>query len=117
MHVKSSSASGGLSRPGQAVPGLRLSAPGRAWPTSGHAWPSPSAPGPRLDHVWPRLAKPVSTWTTSGPRLASAWNTHALPSMPRDPDSVTVDFINCTEKKYLKPLLGLRLVIGYSGED
>jgi hypothetical protein len=47
------SASGGLSRPGQAVPGLCLSAPGRAWPTSGHAWPSPSAPGPHLDHAWP----------------------------------------------------------------
>src|SRR3954462_8607333 len=52
----------------------------------GRAWSAPVSTWTCLDNVWPRLAKPVSTWTTSGPRLASAWNTHALPSVPRDPD-------------------------------
>ncbi len=30
---------------------------------------------------------------------------------------VTEDFIDCTEEKYLKTLLGLRLVIDYSKKD
>src|SRR3954449_8164638 len=61
--------------PGQARPCLvcacqHLDVPGQARQHLDHGW----------TNVWPRLAKPVSTWTISGPRLASAWTTHALPS-------------------------------------
>src|SRR5947209_7659740 len=84
MYVKSSSVSDGLSGPRQA----------RAWPALVsvcqrlvNARQHLDAPGPHLGYAWPTS---VSTWmrlSVPGLRLASAWTTYALPSMPRDPDN------------------------------